>query len=76
MRWASLVTVAIYPPLNLHENRCNICFHNLSYTRAALLLSKGLHPEFGQGPPGHVTTITLASYSPIMLSMGHCRRIW
>jgi integrase len=46
-------------------------FHDLRYTCATLLLSRGVHPKFVQELLGHATiAITLDTYSHVMPSMG------
>jgi integrase len=45
--------------------------HDLRHTCATLLLSRGVHPKFVQELLGHATiSITLATYSHVMPSMG------
>jgi integrase len=60
-----------FAPLLKEAALPHIRFHDLRHTRATLLLSKGVHPEFVQELLGHATiAITLDTYSHVLPSMG------
>ena len=49
-----------------------ICFHDLRYTCATLLLTRNVHPKYVQELLGHATVaITLDTYSHIIPGMGN-----
>ena len=48
-----------------------ICFHDLRYTCATLLLTRNVHPKYVQDLLGHPTVaITLDTYSHMVPGMG------
>jgi integrase len=60
-----------FKPLLKRANLPDICFHDLRYTCATLLLLQGTHPKLVQELLGHATiAMTLDTYSHILPSMG------